>query len=408
MGRLLIVLIFSTLALYASPASSQDAERRAGEMLAQAGASSFEGGDYEQALKQFEQALTVMYSGKIERASAQLLNYLGRSYAAVGRCKKALPILARAQSRDAPPIFERARYEAESTCLYEEARKTVKKKRCKESLRALRALDGRVQGEQERWRIQAIETCDPKPTSIPLSTPGAAAANTLIDAARKERRRHRYKRAMSLYKKALAVVDLPLIRLELGEVQLHRKICKEALDTLRPIQEVLMSTDLRTGLASCRRKLGLSTSPPLIAPKRLNMEGDEQGSAGTLWGWTAIGVGGGLSVLAGTFLILYVESSANYEAAYREAEAKLIASEPIGSHEEEAGIQWIEAQPEVQGPRTRATSYSSVAWVSLGLGAASLAVGITLLVLAQSKDGGEDVALTPLIAPGQIGLLARF
>ncbi|MDP6945473.1 MAG: hypothetical protein QF464_15095, partial [Myxococcota bacterium] len=370
-----------------SAAIAQTVEDAAGQMLYEAGKKAFEARRYEAATERFEKALSVAFGGEIQTAHKGLLNMLGRSYAKLGRCAEALPMLVVAETDEAPLDFATARTSAEVGCRRALAEAAIDEDRCEDAMRHLERLDGRVSGPEELWRQSKVAHCLPRLTVFDTSTPGRVAAYELVQAARAERDHRRLDRAAELYRKALAMVDDAQVRVELARVLLAGDDCRGALQVLEPLAEDAIPAPLRTEERRCREGATL----PLAA-------GDEAGGGMATGGWISLGSGVALTTLAGVFAALYAKEDANQQTRYeRHVTSGMTHDQALG-------------QADVLDAQNTAYDHSIGAFVSGGLALAALGAGIVMLLVAPIGGAAETagVGVTPLFGPTSAGLMVRF
>ena len=99
-------------------------------------------------------------------------------------------------------------------------------------------------------------------------------------------------------------------------------------------------------------------------------------------GWTAVGTGAALAVVAGVL----------GDLADRERSAVENA---------DPGTEW---KPGLSGRADAFDRYRTGAWVAAGVGAAALVTGTVLLIVGRKGRRAERVTLTPVIGPGGAGL----
>jgi tetratricopeptide (TPR) repeat protein len=388
-------------------ASAQSVEAEAGKMLYQAGKKAFERRRYAQAAEKFEKALTVAFGGQTARADKGLLNMLGRSYAELGRCVEAVPILVAAETPDAPKPFATARTNAEITCRRELAGLAVAEGRCTDAMPHLKALAKHMKGSQQRWLADAVDGCQEKLTEFDTSTPDRKAAYQLFVAAREQRDKWRLERAADLYGKALAVVDEPLIRVEFAEVLFQRNDCVGVVDALASVPSEHVTEALRIGYDRCREEVAESSPlPDPMGSARAPVEPADSGSGMAIGGWISLAAGVGLGAVAGGFVSMQLDEAAKYNAEYQKSQSDAPSGLTVAEKEN-----WVLEMNEVaRAAYDTSIQNSTVAFVTGGIGVAALGTGIVLLLLASGEDDPDatSVQVTPIISPTSMGLSVRF
>lgn len=209
-----------------APAHAEGAslEEEAALALFKEGRSAFGAGDYERALQFFEDAGDVL-------DNVYVRFYVARTHAALGRCAEALPSLEELAGR-LPDDAEAPRKEDVKRCLLHEARRLVKAVNCAEALPVLTRLKGLLTGVNEEWRGDMIPWCEARITDFVTDTTlrktayklylAAKGAETAGDAAKAER----------FYRKALGLVEEPVLRERLAWLQVETGGCDVVRATL--------------------------------------------------------------------------------------------------------------------------------------------------------------------------------
>jgi len=132
--------------------------------------------------------------------------------------------------------------------------------------------------------------------------------------------------------------------------------------------------------------------------------GNEDVNGMAIGGYVALGFGVAGVGLGTYFAVKYVDTNKAANAAYAECERV--------SQAEDGGCTDPVLDKETGDLDDDAAAYGTKAWISYGVGAASLATGIALLALSRrdgSKDDDADTArLIPYVAPNGLGVVGRF
>ena len=220
--------------------SAQSAEETAALSLFEKGKKAFKAGEFEAALPLFEHAQTV-----VDNVHTQY--YLGRAYAAVDQCARALPFLALVDGK-LPPSVEGFRLADETRCLKSASKESLTQSDCRTALPMLERLSGRLEGEEEAWRADKAKYCSTRATDFPTDTATRKAAYGLYEAGIAAAKDGDAAGAEGLFVKTLALADEPVVRRRLAKIQLTTGGCLAALKTLEGIPEATRTdadTDLR-------------------------------------------------------------------------------------------------------------------------------------------------------------------
>ena len=245
--------IAAVLAIPHQANAQQSAEETAALSLFEKGKAAFKAGNFEEALPLFEHAQAV-----VDNVHTQY--YLGRAFAAVNQCTKALPFLAQVDGQ-LPDSVEGFRLADESRCLKAAAKESLAQDDCRIAMPMLEKLSGRLEGEDETWRAEKANHCATRATDFPTDTATRKAAYGLYEAAVSLVNKGDTAAAEGLFTKTLALADEPVVRRRLAQVQLTTGGCLPALKTLEGIPAKARTdadTDLREACGTYAPGAGIS------------------------------------------------------------------------------------------------------------------------------------------------------
>jgi len=353
--RSLFYLNIVALALMlADPARAQtDTERAAARSAAQAGDKAFKAQHYEEAAMYFARAEAIMHA-------PTLLLFLARSQAKLGQYVKAresyIKVVREQLAVDAPSAYVAAKQSASVELPAVEAQIATLTLQVPDV--AIDTLSISIDGEQVSGAIVGV----PYPID-----PGE----------------HRLTAHADGYHSAEADVSLAAGQSREVSLQLARAAgAPTAAAQSAPVREVAQPR----------------------ATTRVD-SGSEGVSGMAVGGYVGLGLGAAGIGLGTYFAVQYVDTQDAANAAFAECERVSEAQGDEACSDPDLKRKTGDLDDEV-------AAYGTKAWISYGVGAASLATGIALLALSRRDTSGSDDAdaaqVIPYVTPSSLGVVGRF
>lgn len=345
-----VVAVTLVLAL---PARAQtDTERAAARSAAQAGDKAFKAQRYEEAAMYFARAEAIMHA-------PTLLLFLARSQAKLGQYVKAresyIKVLREQLAPDAPSAFVAAKESASGELPAVEAQIATLTLQIPDV--AIDSLSVSIDGEQVSGAIVGV----PYPID-----PG----------------QHRVAAHADGYQSAE-------MELSLGAGQ-SRQVSLQLKRTAATPKPAAPSAP--------------HEAPEHVAATRLD-SGNEGVNGMAIGGYIGLGLGAAGLGLGTYFAVQYVNTNKDANAMYAECERISAARGDEGCTDPVLDEKTGDLDDEV-------AAYGTKAWISYGVGAASLATGIALLALSRRESAESDDAararVLPYVTPNSLGVVGRF